>query len=1073
MKKTIAWFAGNPVAANLMMVVIIAAGALSLTTLKQEVMPEIALDLISVSVPYLGAAPEEVEDAVCVRIEEAIQGIDGVKKITSRAEENIGTVVVQLELGADASRILDEVKARVDAIDTFPEETEKPIIREVTSQRQVIDLAIWGDADAKTLKVLAEMVRDDLAALPEITLVELVNVPPYEISIEVSESALRRYGLTFDQVAQAVRRSSLDLPGGSIKTVGGEILLRTVGQAEAAEQFEDLVLISRPDGTHLTLGEVAHVVDGFAETDQLTRFDGKPAMSVQVFRSGEQAVLDIVAVVKEYAAGLEGKLPAGVHISIWQDAAKILRDRLDLLIRNGIAGLVLVFVSLTLFLRFRLAFWVSLGIPVSFLGAAWLMPWMGVSINLISLFAFIVVLGIVVDDAIVAGENIYSHQDGGTEGLQAAIEGAQEISIPVVFAVLTTVATFSPLLMVGGVMGKIMRVIPLIVIGCLVFSLMESLWILPAHLRHARPRRQEDDRKPWVRFQQFFSEGLKWFARRVYQPTLDLALRYRYVSVAIALSILILTGSFVAGGWIRFNFFPDVEADYISASLTMPQGTPVEVTSEALLSFEESAKQLRRELMEGGIDDPFVHVITSIGSQPFAAAQAQNAGILRGTESASHLGEVVVELVPSEDRTITSTELAQRWRRLSGPITDAVEVSFTASLFSAGEDIDVQLVGTDMDELRAAAQAVKERIAEYPNVFDITDSFREGKRQLELGIKPRAETLGLTLSDLGRQVRQAFYGEEAQRIVRGREDIRVMVRYPRSERESLANLEGLRIRTPAGAEVSFGEVATVSYGRGYASIKRVNRRRAINVTAGVDPGTGATTGEILAQLEDAILPEILAQFPGVSSSFEGQAAEQRDTISGLKRGFVVALMVIFALLAVPLRSYAQPIIIMLAIPFGLVGAIWGHVVMGMNLTIMSLFGVVALSGVVVNDSLIMVDFINRFRRRTGSLVEAVRGAGVQRFRPILLTSLTTFAGLTPLMLERSMQARFLIPMAVALAFGVLFATVISLLIVPCSYVIMTDAKRGLRILYHGDRSREQPIESTGPKPVETAEGAAG
>ena len=1044
MNRVIAWFANNTVAANLLMAVTLIAGAMSLFSVKQEVFPEFALDLVTVSVEYRGAAPEEVEEAVCVRIEEAIQGIDGVKKMTSNADENFGTVVVELELGADSARVLDDVKSRVDAIDTFPVETEKPVIREITNRRQVVDVAVWGDTDRRTLKRIAENVRDELTTVPGITLVELANAPPYEISIEVSERALRQYNLTFDEVANAVRRRSLDLPGGSIKTSGGEILLRATGQAEIGPEFERLVVLTRPDGSRVAVGDVATVVDGFAETDQFSRFDGKPAQQIGVFRTGDQSALEIVEKVRAYIDEASARLPEGVQLSVWQDSAKVLRDRRDLLLRNGAQGLVLVFVSLALFLRFRLAAWVSVGIPISFLGAAWLMPGLDVSVNLISLFAFIVVLGIVVDDAIVAGENIYSHQLRHGDGLRGAIEGAQEIATPVVFAVLTTIAAFFPMLNVPGTIGKVMRNIPVIVISCLVFSLLESLLILPAHLRHMSQRKAADRSTAWHRFQSLFADGLQAFVRRAYQPSLDFALRWRYVSIALGLATLIVTASFVRAGWIKFTFFPDVEADYVSVALTMPQGTPVETTGEALAQIERAAGRVRAEIVEDTGEDPFQHVITSVGAQPYKAVQNQNAGRVVGVDSSAHLGEVVIELVPAEVRSVSSTELVRRWRGYAGLIPDATEVSYSSSLFSAGDDVDIQLTGPDLDELVAVADTIKARVAEYPNAYQISDSFRTGKRQIELDIEPRAELLGLTLADLARQVRQAFYGEEAQRIVRGREDIRVMVRYPEADRRSLASLEDLRIRTPDGAEVPFSDVASVETGRGFASIRRVDRQRTVNVTADIDDNEGSTTTEILAQLEGEILPQLLADHPGVRYSFEGQSSEQRDTMGGLIRGFGFAMLLIFALLAVPLRSYIQPVIIMTAIPFGLVGAIWGHVLMGLNITIMSMFGVVALSGVVVNDSLVMVDFINRYRTRHDSILEAVRAAGAQRFRPILLTSLTTFAGLTPLMLEKSMQAKFLIPMAVALAFGVVFSTVISLMIVPCSYLIMTDVKRGGR-----------------------------
>ncbi len=1060
MSGAIAWFAKNRVAANVLMAIIVAGGLITVLTVKLEVFPEFSLDLITVSVEYRGAAPDEVEQAVCVRVEEAIQGLDDVKQISSQAREGLGVVTIELEQGADVREVLDDVKTRIDAIDTFPEETEKPVIREITNRRQVIDVAVHGDTDERTLRRIAERVRDELSSLPGLTLVELSNARPYEVAIEVSEDDLRRHGLTFDQVATMVRRSSLDLPGGSVKTAGGEILLRTIGQAYRGPEFAELVLLTRPDGTHLRLGDVATVVDGFAETDQFTRFDGKPALMLQVFRSEQQDALDIAEQVKAYAATAGTRLPEGIGLSTVQDFSKVLRDRLSLLTRNGIAGYILVFVMLALFLRLRLAFWVSLGIPISFLGAMWLMPGLDVTINLISLFAFIVVLGIVVDDAIIVGENIFRQQHRTGKGLAGAIAGAREVSRPVVFAVLTSIAAFAPLLSVPGSTGKVMRVIPLIVIPCLAFSLIESLWILPAHLSHMSHKTMEDRKalsRTWRKFQSYFTDGLEMFIGRVYKPSLELALRWRYATLALGAATLMLTAGMVWGGRVMFVFFPSVEADYVSAAVTLPQGTPVEVTSRAVAHLEQTAEELRRQLADENGQDQFQSTLAAIGEHPFRRAQARNAGSAADRYTSGHLGEVTLELVPAEARLVGSEEIARRWRELTGSIPDAVELAYTSSLFSAGEDVNVQLSGHDIDRLRAAAEELKLRLAEYDGVFEIADSFREGKREMKLGIKPQAELLGLTLGDLGRQVRQAFYGEEAQRIQRGRDEVRVMVRYPESERRSLADLEQMRIRTPEGQEVPFSEVATVQPGRGFASITRVDRRRAINVTADVDASKTAP-GDIVADLEARVLPELLAHYDGVSYTFEGQQAEQRETLGGLVRGFVIALIAIYALVAVPLRSYTQPLVIMSAIPFGLVGAVWGHVIMGLNLTILSMFGIVALAGVVVNDSLVMVDFINRHRRTHDELLSAVRAAGLVRFRPILLTSLTTFAGLTPLLLEKSMQARFLIPMAVSLAFGVLFSTFITLILVPSGTIVMDDLTGLLRRAFGlpGEEEQDEP-----------------
>ncbi|MEW6741215.1 MAG: efflux RND transporter permease subunit [Planctomycetota bacterium] len=1049
MNRIVEWFARNPVAANLVMVVILAGGLITAFNVKQEVFPEISLDLISITVEYRGAAPEEVEEGVCVRIEEAIQGLEGIKKVTSRAAEGVGTVVVELERDADVREVLDDVKTRIDAIDTFPEETEKPVVREVTMRRQVINVAISGEASERTLKAVGEQVRDEIASIEGITQVELTNVRPYEVSVEVSEEMLRRHGITFDFVANAVRRSSLDLPGGSVRTDGGEILLRAKGQAYRGEEFEDLVLLTRRDGTQIRLGDVATVRDAFAETDQMSRFDGKPSALVEVFRTGDQAALEIASKVKAYVAEAQRRMPEGIVLTVWQDNSKVLRDRLDVLVKNGAFGFFLVFMLLALFLRFRLAFWVAAGIPVAFLGAIWLMPGLDISLNLMSLFAFIIVLGMVVDDAIVVSENVFKHQTRSGQAVEGAIRGTQEVLLPVNFAVLTTIAAFVPLLLVEGPMGKIMAVVPLIVIPCLLFSLLESMLVLPSHLAYSwreRPRKLG----PWGSFQSLVDRALQKWIQKVYRPFLAIAIRWRYLTLAVAISVLVLAFGIVKGGVVRFLFFPSAEADYISAAITMPQGTPVAVTSAAVARLEESAQRLRQEIHETSGADVFRHVSASIGAQPYRRSQAQGTERGMAQRSSAHLGEVTIELAPAEVRSASSDALAKRWRELAGSIPDALELDFSAAMIHSGEDINVQLTGPDIQQLAETAGVLKKRLDEYEGVHEIADSFREGKKEVKLAIRPAAELLGLSLADLARQVRQAFYGEEAQRIQRGRDDVRVMVRYPEAERRSLGDLEKMRIRTPARDEVPFSEVAEVRLGRGYATITRIDRHRAVNVTAKVDAAL-ATPGEIVADLDKRELPRLMASFPGVRYSFEGQQAEQRDTLRGLERGFMIALIAIFALLAVPLKSYFQPLLIMMSIPFGFVGAVLGHLIMGLDLTILSLFGLVAVAGVVVNDGIVLVDFINRYRAGGHSVGEAACRAGPERFRPILLTATTTFAGLMSLMLEKSFQAQFLIPMAVSLAFGVIFCTAVSLLLIPSGYVILEDLGGLVRKLYGGGR----------------------
>ena len=828
MNGMITWFARNPVAANLLMIFIVVSVAISIFSVNSEVFPEFSLDMISIQVSYLGAAPEEVEEAVSIRVEEAIQGLDGIKEITSTASEGMGMVMVELELGADARKVVDDIKSRVDAIDTFPVETEKPIITDLVARNQVVDVAVSGAADEFTLKAVAEQIRDELSAVQGILQVEITSARPYEISIEISEVALRRHGLTFDDVASAVRRSSLDMPGGSVRADSGEILLRTIGQAYRGAEYEEVVLLTRADGTRLRLRDVGTVVDGFAETDQSARFDNEPTILLSVFRTGDQGALEIADLVHRYVEEKQAFLPEGISASIWQDQSVVLSNRLSILLRNGLTGFVLVFVLLALFLELRLAFWVSIGIPISFLGAILLMPGLDVTVNVLSLFAFILVLGIVVDDAIIVGENIHTHVEKHDDGVHGAIEGAKEIATPVVFAVLTTVAAFTPLMFVPGILGKFFVVIPLIVIPCLLFSLVESLCVLPAHLAHLKERPPG----PWRRFQLLFANGLKWFIQKCYRPGLEIGLRWRYLTAAVFMSTLIVTFGTVLGGWVEYQFFPPVEAPFMTASVTMPLGSPVALTADAVEELQVGAARLRRELTEDTGQDYFVHMFGAVGDQPMASRE----GPIRstGNTGASHLGEVTIELIPSQDRQYTSETLGNRWRELAGPIPEAVEVSFNASAMSPGEDVDVMLMGTDIDQLRSAADAVKNELRNYSGVHGLTDSFLEGKEEMKLGIKPAAEALGLSLQDLGRQVRQAFYGEEAQRIQRGRDDIRVMVRYPADQRRSLGNLENMRIRTPTGGEVPFSQVAVVEPGRGFASIKRVDRSRAVNVTASVD-----------------------------------------------------------------------------------------------------------------------------------------------------------------------------------------------------------------------------------------------
>jgi multidrug efflux pump subunit AcrB len=968
-----------------------------------------------------------------------------VKKISSTAAEGVGAVTIQALTGTSPRDLLDDVKAQVDSIDTFPDEAEEPIVSEVTIRHHVISVAVAGDADELTLKRLGEQVRDELSALPEISQVDLVGARPYEIAIEVPEETLRRYGLTFDEVAAVVRTSSLDLPGGLVRAESGEILLRTKGQAYTGADFRALVVRTRPDGTRILLGDIAEVRDGFAETDKIVRFDGHPAVVLDIHRVGDQSALTISSTVREYVERAARRMPPGIAITVWNDEARILRSRLHTLVNDGVQGLLLVFVNLALFLQMRLALWVTFSIPMSLLGTLWVMPGLDVSLNLLSLFCFIMVLGIVVDDATVIAESVYQKKEKGLSGLAASIEGATELAKPVVFGVLTTCCAFLPMLWLPGVTGKVMRTFPLTVIPALLFSLVDSQLTLPSHLKHVLvhgERFESGIARRWKRTQAACNAWLQRFVDDVYRPALERALVWRYQTAAVAFAIVALTAGAVSGGWVRMSWFPEAEADNVVAIVTMPLGTPKETTAAVLARLEASAKTLAAELdaespTEGGA---FHHVLTSVGEQPYGAAQRRNMGLDAASVGGGHLGEVNIELAPAEERRFDSAEVARRWRELTGPVPDAVELLYTASLFNPGPAIAIQLSSPRMDDLQHAAARLRDAIARYPGTYGVADSFRPGKEEIKLTILPEGQALGLTLSDLARQVRQGFYGEEAQRVVRGREDVKVMVRYPERGRRTLATLEDMRIRAPAGAEVPFATVARAEFGRGYAIIRRAERQRIVEVTAEVDVRAG-NANEIVADLESTLLPTLMAEYQGLTYGFEGEQREQRETMRGMLAGLGVSLVMIFALMAIPLNSYVHPLMVMSAIPFGVVGAVFAHVIVGLHLTFLSIFGIVALIGVVVNDSLVLVDYINERCAEGRPPDEVVREAGPARFRAIFLTGSTTFIGLVPILVERSLQAQFLKPMAVSLGFGVVFSTFVSLVLVPCLYLIVEDLKK--------------------------------
>ncbi len=1037
MSRIIAWFVHNPVAANLLMLLMVTGGLLTLPMIRQEEFPAIQVDIAQISVEYPGASPEEVEESICLRIEEEIDGTPDIKRINTKAVEGACVILVELVMGSNVDAAVSEIESRVNAIDTFPVDSERPLISKLVTERRVLELAIAGNLGERDLKALGQRARDEIAALPNVSQVELKYARPYELSIEVSEEVLRRHGITLGQVAQAVRDSSLDLPGGSIKTRGGEILLRTIGQAYGGGEFAEIIVLTRNDGTLVRLGEIATIVDGFEDTDLRAQFNGLPAVVVAVGLIGDEDILDAAADVKAWIGPFTASLPEGVEVLIFNDESTDLVARLDALGRNARSGIILVLLVLTLFLRFRLAMWVAAGVPISLLGAVMLFPTADISISTLTVMAFILVLGILVDDAIVIGESVHSHEQMGKSQEDAAIEGTQEVFVPVTFGVMTTVAAFLPLILVPGNMGKFFGVIGYAAIICLCFSLIESQLILPAHLAHRRTTSKRGAPNLWVarwqKFQGGMAAGLERFARNGYGRLLDTAISWRYASCAAAVGVLILTIALFSSGRMRYQFFPPVDGDMIYATLTMPQGIPLARTEAAVAQLQNAAAVLKREFDES-IPGPSIvkHVLVSIGDKFVRGGPQLPSAKIGG----AHLAEVALELTSSMEREIRTADVANRWRELSGPVPDAVELSFNVMSFSAGKPIDIELRGGEIAVLTQAAARLRRQLGTYRGVTDIADSFRAGKQEVQLALRDEARLLGITQQDLANQVRQSFYGEEVQRIQRGRDDVRVMVRYTEQERHSLGSLDNMRIRTAEGVEVPFAAVASVRLTRGFAMIERTDRQRVVTVTAEVD--RNITTPERVLGDVEGLLPALLAEFPGVSYRLGGEQQERASAMVGLLRGALLALLIIYGLLAVPLNSYAQPFIIMSVIPFGAVGAILGHFLMGWDIVFFSILGIVALSGVVVNSSLVLVHTINRRRRDGLDFLEAVRAASIQRFRPIALTSVTTYIGLLPLMFEAAIPARPLIPMAISLGYGVLYASIMTMFLVPCGYVILDD-----------------------------------
>ncbi len=1070
-RGVIAFMARNGVASNLLMIAMIIAGIVAFGRIVQEVFPDASLETIRVSVDYPGATPAEIEQSIVQRVEEAVEAIEGVDKITATASEGRGTVNVELEEGTDIARALDEVKSEVDQIQTFPAEADEPDIREVTTRSVVLRIALFGDISERALKETAFALEDQLAALPEVSYVETSAVRDYQIFVDVPQDRLRALGLSLPEIAGIVGQSSLDSSAGSLDTPSEEVRLRTVGQNYDQSDFEDIIVISSGEGDLLRLGDIATITDGFEDTDLIARFNDQPVAFVDVYRTSDERVLDVAEAVKTFMA--ESYVPPpGVDSAIWNDQSQILDDRYRLLLRNAGFGLVLVLIALTLFLDLRLAFWSAVGIGATFTGAVFVLDAIGSSINMFSLFGFILALGLVVDDAVVVGENIYAEREKGRTGVGAAIAGAQRVRTPVIFAVLTSMVSVLPVLATGGVIGKITADVPLVVVAVLGLSLIEALLVLPHHLSNlpaAGAHAGNQITRFFERVQGAVDRRFKSFVEGPLDRALSFSVKAPAVVISAAAALLIVMIALIPAGIIKVAFFPDIEGDVISASVELPAGATVERTAKVAARIREAGDRAldryRTEEERGAGAPPyFVEAIyTTVGER--AVGQGGPGGTR--TQSSPALADVQIALMTGSERPVSAREIQDAWREEIGELPQVRSFSITSDDIDFGAPINVQISESDEDALEDARKRVMAGIARINGAFDIESDQDAGLREIELRLRPEARTLGLTLEGLASQVRAAFFGAEAVRVQRGRQDVRVYVRLPEEERDSIADVEQLRVRVPGGGFTSLAAVAQASFTEAPATIRREDGRRTVTITADVNE-QAITSAEATSFIEAEVMPEILADYPALQVKFGGEEEERIEAFAGLGAAFGIALIVIYALLAVPFRSYTQPLVIMSAIPFGMVGGLFAHLLLGLQLGILSLFGFVSLAGVIINGSLVMIDFFNENLALGMKEDEAIVDAAKSRFRPIMLTAFTTFLGVAPITFETSRQAQFLIPMAASLGFGVLIGTALLMLVIPSLAIVHFRARSAVRRLYRGELDDPDPADA----PVTKARAAA-
>lgn len=1046
------WAIRNTPAMNTIVVAVLVVGTLAAFMLRREVFPQFELEIILVSVPYPGASPDEVESGICQKIEEAVRSVDGIKKVTSVAAEGAANVVIEVRSDVPSvQKVLNEVQSQIDRIPSFPDLAEEPNVQQITFRNKAITVGvIQENSDAPDaelqLREITEQVRDDLLLIPQISQAEINGERKFQIDVEIPEKTLREYGLTLTDVSRRIRLRNLELPGGTIRDQSETYLLRGKDKRVLGEEIASIPLITRADGVVLTVGELGEVKDEFVDTTSISRINGMPGLAIDVNAASREDLLAMADAVKKYVR--EKQLPAGYAFSTWGDTSIEVRERMDLLLRNGMQGLILVFVILSLFLELKLAFWVAMGIPISLLGACAVLWQFDQTLNMLSLFSFLIALGIVVDDAIVIGENVYAHRNMGKSPMQAAIDGTIEVVPSVFSSVATTVFAFIPMFFVTGVMGKFFAVMPLAVIAILTISVAEATFALPCHLAHGSGRPS-----PLTSgLNRFTNWVLDAIISRLYHPVVVFCVRNPAITVSSAITFLLLAASLVTSGTVPSIFFPKLDAPEVMAKVIFPDGTPSRVTEMATERMEKAIQEISRK--------------HSTSEHSLMLATHRMVGVVKDdapgggqTTEGSHAGSVYAELVDSGLRDITSDQVVQEWRDAVGPIAGVETLTFgSQSRGPGGKPIEFKLLApaTDMKLLESAVEEVKQKLATYKGVFDVSDDSRPGKWELQLREKKNAVALGVPLESIARTVRASYYGEEVMRLQRGRHEVKLMVRYPEKDRKSLARFDDIRVDGGDGVQRPITELADVSVSRGYSEINRIDQKRSITISSDIGE-TDGNAKEIVADLQSRFMPELLKKYPSLRVRWEGQQEQDTESVRSLGIGLGIALIAMYVLLTMEFTSYGQPLVVMAIIPFGIVGAVLGHWFMGLPLTLFSSLGLVALTGIVVNDSIVLVDFINNAVRSGMALDQAVLEAGARRFRPVLLTSLTTIAGLLPILSETSFQAQLVIPMAASLCFGLMTSTFLVLVLVPTFYYLYA------RVFGISVDSVASKIEATGPE----------